>query len=469
MDMPVFQDLTVLRAQVYNIRRVRFVDITPTDTVTKISGKNMQGKSSFLQAIEWLFGGKVKIKSLEPIHRGQQIGRVYVELGKAGGPVELQVTLTLRKKDDGEFVHSLTVEAPNGASWSAGQTLLDSLRGDLTFDPSSFLKMEPKQKFEALRQFVDYDFDEHKRLQDEDYEQRRQINQKKDGARKAAALIEVPDDTPDEPIDVSALVQQLKEAGEFNTQLVRRANNRQNKRNEADQLVKQAQQNRERAAELRAQADALDRAADEALEQAKAIDKLIADAPPLPERIDVEAIQQKIDNANEINKAVANKQRKQQLIQEADEHERQSDELTARMAERENAKRAAVAKAHLPVDGLGFADDHITLNGFPLEEASTAELCDACTAIAMALNPTLKIILIRNGNDLDQDMRARIAQRAAEKGYRVFMECVDDGSSERITIENGIVKGTEIPEPDAIQPPLPKTRARAKRSQEAQP
>src|SRR5690606_38291441 len=136
-------------------------------------------------------------------------------------------------------------------------------------------------------------------------------------------------------------------------------------------------------------------------------------------------------------------------------------ELTARMAERENAKRAAVAKAHLPVDELGFADDHITLNGFPLEEASTAELCDACTAIAMALNPTLKIIVIRNGNDLDHDMRARIALRRSGEVHRVFMACTEEGSSERMTLETGIVKGTENPEPDAIQPPLPKTRARA--------
>lgn len=465
-----FHDLTVLRAQVYNIKRVRFIDITPTDgPVTVISGRNRQGKSSFLQAIEWLFGGKVKIKSLEPIHRGQQIGRIYVELGKAGGPVELQITCTLRKKDDDEIVHSLTVEAPNGATWSAGQTLLDSLRGDLTFDPVTFLRMDPKQQFDALRPFVDYDFDEHKRLQDADYEERRRINREKERARKAAETIVVPPDTPDEPIDVSALAQELKEAGEFNTQIVRRANNRQIKRNESETLKQQAQQHRDRAAELRAQADELDRQADAKLEEAAAIDKLIADAPPLPEPKNVEAIQKKIDAAAAINRAVADKQRKKQLSTEADEYERQSDELTARMAERENAKREAIAKAHLPIDGLGFGDGYLTLNGFPLADASQAELIDACTAIAMALNPTLKLILIRDGNALDSEMRDRIAQHAAKHGYRIFIERVEAESSESITIENGVVQGTEVPDPDEIDPPLPKVRSRTRRAQEAQP
>jgi len=454
MGIPQFNDLTVLRMQVMNVKRARLIDITPTEVITKIAGKNRQGKTSFMNGVEWLFGGKAKIQ-MEPIHRGQQVGRLYAELGKEGGPVELLVTRTLRMVDDVEWTTSVTIETPSGATFGKAQTLLDALAGNLSFDPSLFWKMKPREQFDALRSFVpDYDFDLNKSLNDGDYKKRTDINRDADKALKAASLILVRQGTPDEPIDVSELGAQLEAAGEHNTQIVRRRNNRTIKQNEADALRVQAESHRRRAAQLRAEADEQDVLAEQTLVDATAIDQMIAEAPDLPEPKSTEAIRRQIDDANVINAAVAEKQRKARLIAEAKEYEWQSDELTARMVEREQAKRDAIAKGHLPVDGLGFGDGCITLNGFPLDQASTAESIDACVSIAMALNPTLKVILIRDGSSLDSEMRERIALRAGEKGYRVFMECVDNEGGERITIEDGVVKGAPPPpEEDAASRP----------------
>jgi len=520
MSVPQFRDLTILRAQIMNVKRARFIDITPTDVVTKIAGKNKQGKSSYLQGIEWLFGGKAIIE-MEPVRRGQQVGRMYAELGKAGGPVELLVTRTITMVDDVEWTTSLTVETPAGATFGKEQTLLESLAGDLTIDPSAFLKMEPAKQFNAVRSWVDYDFDMHKALYDGDFKKRTGINGDADKARKAASVIIVPADTPDRPIDEAALIAELEKAGTDNIQLERRRNNRQTKRNEHSTLVSDAQSATERAAKHRTEAQAgfeaaikelgavhesaqqaaraayeaaletarlaavaartsaenvktkalneaveADNTAAQATRRADDIAALLAGAEDLPKEVDTTLIKERIAEAKRINILVAERLRRDSLLDDANTFQAASDEITARIAEREQAKRAAIAKAHLPVDGLGFGDGALTLNGFPLEQASTAESIDACVAIAMALNPTLKVILIRDGSSLDSEMRERIALRAGEKGYRVFMECVDNEGGERITIEDGVVKGAEpMPENMALST---RKAARAKAKSPAQ-
>lgn len=98
-----------------------------------------------------------------------------------------------------------------------------------------------------------------------------------------------------------------------------------------------------------------------------------------------------------------------------------------------------LAGVKFPVPGMSFAEKGITLNGFPFENASSAEQIRASFAIAMAQNPRLRIALVRQGSLLDEDGKLLLAQVAADHDAQVWVECVSNGEKVGIVIEDGAV------------------------------
>jgi len=98
----------------------------------------------------------------------------------------------------------------------------------------------------------------------------------------------------------------------------------------------------------------------------------------------------------------------------------------------------------MPIDGLSLGLDGILYNGIPFDQLSGAQSLRVSTAMAMAMNPTLKIVLIRDGSLLDKDNLKVISDMAKDKEYQVWIECVDDGSGKpAIYIEDGEIKKGE--------------------------
>ena len=60
-------------------------------------------------------------------------------------------------------------------------------------------------------------------------------------------------------------------------------------------------------------------------------------------------------------------------------------------------------------------------------------------AIAMAMNPTLRVISIREGSFLDQEGLRTIAEMAREKGYQVWVEDNRSTDPMAIVMEDGSV------------------------------
>src|SRR5262249_30133280 len=87
-------------------------------------------------------------------------------------------------------------------------------------------------------------------------------------------------------------------------------------------------------------------------------------------------------------------------------------------------KKELLGAAKFPIDGLGLSDNGVTWNGLPLEQASASEQLRISVAIALALNPTLRVLLVRNGNLLDDDNLKALAEQAEEAKAQVWMEFV---------------------------------------------
>ncbi len=420
--------MKIVQLQAENVKRLKAVTITPDGNIVEITGRNGQGKSSVLDAIWWALSGTTHIQAV-PIRKGENEARIRLDLG------EIKVTRTFRAREDKTFTTSIVVENTEGARYPSPQRMLDSLLGALSFDPLAFTRMDGKAQMETLKRFVTgIDFDAIEKANKADFDRRTDVNRQARTLRAQAIGIAVPEDAPAERVDDAALVEEMQRAGEHNALVERRKANR-------DTFLADTQRLEARAADLRAQAqELLDEAAD-VDERAAERRRQIAAAEPLPEPIDTAALRERIDDARTINAAVALREQRQRIEAEAAEAEAQAAALTKAMEERAAQKRDAIAKAALPVPGIGFGEDEILLDGVPFDQASSAEQLRTSVAIAMAANPKLRVIRVQDGSLLDEEAMRILAEMAAEADYQVWIEVVQSGRSAAIVIEDGAVRG----------------------------
>jgi energy-coupling factor transporter ATP-binding protein EcfA2 len=451
--------MKIVRLDIENIKRVVAVSITPEGHLVEITGKNGAGKTSTLNAIWWALGGRDTVQE-QPIRKGADEGRVDLVLD------DYLVTRIFTRPKDGSapFTTRLEVKRRDGTPVNKPQTTLDSFLGELTFDPLAFLRMDPDERFELLRSFVpDVDFAEIERQHKADYDQRTDVNRRAKEARTQAQAIPADMGITGEPIDTAAMVDDLERAGLHNTEIAERKARRDKAAAEIESLRADARRMRMEAEKLRKSADELDRYADERVTRATGLDEKLKAAEPLPEPVDTAALREAIAQANATNVKIEQRDRRLERMKEAQAFEKESASLTARMEARAQQAAAAIARATIPVEGISFGDlgsRAILLGGVPFEQASDSQQLRASIDMAIAKNPKLKVILVRDGSLLDHDSLKLVAERAAETDVQVWMERVTEGGPGGFVIEDGKLKS--VPEPEAEKREVSRPRRSAK-------
>lgn len=428
--------MKIIQLTAENLKRLVAVEIRPDGNMVQISGKNGAGKTSVLDSIWWALCGARTIQSA-PIRKGANQAKIRLDMG------EIIVTRTFKREKEGEgFTTKLEVV---GNVKGSPQTMLDSLLDSLAFDPLKFARMDPEEQFEALKRFApDVDFDKIAGAQSIDMSSRKEINRKAKEARVLADQIEIPASAPTERIDETALVQQLADAGKHNSDIQVRAENRKNAGATIDR-------NRQRAADMRQQAAEIIRNAEALEAESRELEEKLAAAPPLATSIDIAELQARIAAARKSNELFARRQTKAQYERDADKFEKESKALTDQMARREQEKLDAIAKAKLPIESLTFGEGVVLLNGVPFDQASDAEQLKASCALAMAGNPQLRVIRVRDGSLLDTDSLELLARMAEERDYQVWVETVGAGKTGFI-LEDGHLLQRETEEQQAELP-----------------
>lgn len=412
--------LRVVKLEVERFKRIRAVEITPdpnSSTVT-IAGRNAQGKSSVIDAIWAALSGAAAVKgtsTTRPIRDGENSARVTVDLG------DIVVTRTW----SGEKT-ALKVESKDGAKYSSPQRMLDEMVGRLSFDPLAFASLPAKDQQSELLGLVELPFDpavlagQRKSAFDERTDAGRTVKQLKG---QLDGFPEIGDDVPDEPVSVAALVAELDTARELEVSIEVANDEIATARNilaETHRAISELHEKENRWLEK--------------LEETKA--RLAG----LPDRIDIEPIRSRIDNAETINAGVRRKQERQQVLDQLEDWREKQDALTARIADLDKTREAGLAAAEFPVPGLGFDDNGVTLDGVPFAQASAAEQLRVSVAMAMALNPKVRIIRITDGSLLDSENLALIEEMAGANGFQVWIERVDESGAVGVVIEDGEVK-----------------------------
>jgi hypothetical protein len=429
--------MKIISLQAENFKKLVAVEIKPDGNFVQITGKNGQGKTSTLDAI-WVALAGMSAAPSQPIRKGATAARIRLDLG------EVIVTRHFKAGIDETFTTQLTVESAQGARYPSPQKMLDSLLGALSFDPLAFSRMEAKDQFNALTKFVpDVDFAAIDAANKREYDARTDVNRKAKEARSAADSIKITSE-PKASVDESELVEKMRQAGEHNTGIEKRKANREKIADQIADGKKRIQAIHQQISEWQKQIDVAEQSIKDESNLVGAFETKLADAPPLPDPVDTAVLADLINDAREVNATHArwveqSKQRKM-LLETAESFATQSGVLTKSIEDRTTAKLAKIAAAKLPIEGIGFGDGMVLLNDLPFDQASDAEKLRASVAIAMAANPKLPVVLIRDGSLLDEDGLRMVAEMADTRGAQVWIERVSNAGGVGIVLENGSVK-----------------------------
>ena len=150
-------------------------------------------------------------------------------------------------------------------------------------------------------------------------------------------------------------------------------------------------------------------------------------------------IQEKINNAEKNNDAAREKEKFTVENKKLIAMRENSAGLSVKIEQCDKEKAKMIAKAKLPVEGVGFGDGFVTFNGVPLDQASSAEQLRVSISVAMSMNPKLRVIRIQDGSLLDSDSMKMIEDMAVDKGFQFWVEQVDETGKVGVVIEDGHV------------------------------
>jgi hypothetical protein len=394
--------LKIIQLKAENIKRIKAIEINPSDNTVIISGENGQGKSSVLDSIWLALNVSEANKEISaPIRNGEDKAKSVIDLG------DIKVTRTWTSK--GTY---LKVEPKEIVSkYGGAQSVLDAFIGKLSFDPMEFIKLPDKEQRDMLLKLVDIGIDldawEVKRKQV--YDERTDVNrQLKEYQIKVDSVPAITDDTPDKEMNIQLILIEYENARQTEDRKLQAKNRILEIDNEIIELSN---------------------------ERIKLKDSIrIMPTYDLPE------IQNRLNNSEQINKNVRSLKQYTSDTLAFETYQKNVETLNSRLEQMDKQKNDAIESANFPISGLGFSDSGVTYNNIPISQIATSEQIKVSMSIAMALNPNLRVIIIKEGSLLDHKNLELVKQMVKDKDYQLWIECVDDSGKLGIVIEDGQVK-----------------------------
>lgn len=429
--------MKIIQLTAKNVKRLKAVEIRPEGNVVVIGGRNGQGKSSVLDAITYALGGK-ETHCRRPVRDGEEKAEVICDLGD----------LVVKRTFTAEGGSAVYVSNAEGARFTSPQGVLDRLVGHLTLDPLEFSRMQPAQQAETLRKLSGLHFDDLDARRREAYEERTAVNREGKAIKSRFDALPHHQDAPASEVSSAEVLAELDAA---RTQQAANAH----QRARASQLRQEAAAARMRAddkvaaiadleqqlARMRDEAQLAILAAHEATTDAETA---MANADALVD-VDDAPIRARLDGLEAANRKFRENAERERQEKALEALRAKSAALTEAIQACDTERAERIAKAAIPVPGLGFdAEGFLTLNGVPFDQASSAERMRVSVAMGMAANPKLRVLLIRDGSLLDEDSLRLVGELAAEHDAQVWIERVEDDDHVGVVIEDGQVASAQV-------------------------
>ena len=426
--------LQLLKAEIKNFKNIDYKEIEILGKSFFITGSNQQGKSSFLQAL--MSPLDVSYIPIDPIMQGEEKGYIKLKIGGEleGEEVEYKVEMYFtQEKKRGRLVlfDKEGTQIKDGA-----RGILDGIIGNLGFNIMSFIKLGTtdsgkvsvsgvKEQIKILEDLMDQEDLKKiyalKHEYDKKYSERTDLN--KEVKRLETEYTTKKAVFSQEDIDLYSVEKKAEDV----TAKIEKANKINGIIDQSNQFIedysaKQAKAD-EAIAEVEAKLEEL-----KTLKQTHIDQKVKVDAYLLknPKKIDMDLLTKEMNSISDHNvkvKEVANLE-----VMNADHAKKKAEweTLDARLKTIEKDKKEIFATTKMPVKGLSFDDNVVTYNGLPLSDGniSTSQLIGIGLKIGMALNPNLKVMVIKDGSLLDNKTMSFALDMCEKKGYQLFIETV---------------------------------------------
>ncbi len=409
--------MKILHLAIKNLRAIKSFEIAVDPNVVMLNGKNGSGKSTVLDAVALAFrGGKMEaVRGM--ISHGEEKSEVVAVTEK------WTVKRVFTKKSQRLEVLGRDAEG-NPLHYASQQAMLNSVLGDLSFDPLGFMSAAPGAQAKVLLSMAGVDLEEYKGRCVAIYDERTVVN--REVSRLQGKIDLMPTTAPGLPAretPVADVADSLRRGEENLDTWARQRDALAIEMNAANQAVDDTRDNARAAQE--AYEDAMNAAA-ELKEQVN----FHANRTPAPEVVaDVEALRERLKTQEATNQAIRNAAARRESVAEIEKATCESERLTAELERLGAEQRSKLEQAELPLPGLAVEQGTVLFRGTPICELSMGEKIRVSTAVAIALNPTLRVIFVRDASLLDAEGKRIVMEMAAQSGHQVWMESVSDNAA----------------------------------------
>lgn len=407
----------LLGLRVENYKRVELVEIAfdPAGGVVALMGENEAGKTSVIDALVSAIAGRKMPKVTKAVRGDADKATIIATFD------DLVITRIFKANGTTQII----LKTPEGRPVADPEETMRRLYSHVALDPLAFSRLNEADQIATLLGLIGFDpsqldteFDERFKQRTGEKARAKSLSNQLDAMPPARAGV------PAEETPVAQLATEL---------------DRQTQHNQLIQTGTTAVAQRQRTLD---DARTTLAAATLAVENAKnAFDTETIVLGRLGEITDLTPIREQLNSVDELNAAVRSRKATAKLAGELKDATVLVSSSDARLVAIKAEKQAALAAVQMPVPGLkiNLETNTLELHGEAFADASTGVKIRTGSAIAMALNPDLALIIIRDASLLDQGNRAVIDELAKANEFTVLCEFADTNSPTGVVLVDGFV------------------------------
>lgn len=425
------------KISIKNFLGIQEVELKADGKWNVIKGKNGQGKTSILKAIEMAFKGKIG-KDIQLIYGDEKKAEILIDLDQ----FSIQRTITNRTSE-------LTIENDQGFKMDKPQDFLNKMIGNFSFNPIEFTYLPEKDKTAYLLTILDIkltkeelekmihteiDFDtdaEGLELMDETekyfYEERTMKN--REIKAKQGALAEFSDQNKEMDVmglrkfDPKKIEKKREEYSEVRAEYERGKAHNENRVRLQDEI-------RELEEVIKAAQEKLAVKQKEIKTPDIDLDAITGKGTKIREDLSLlEAQEKEVEEFKQYQKLEQEKIHLQEEGQTIDE--------VVKMLQKD-IKSDLMSKAKMPIKGLTYEDGIFQIKGKNINNLSESEKLKVSLDIAKALNKDFKLICIDGAEKMDPESWKELEKEVKKGDFQFFVTNVH--ATDGVEVKGGKIK-----------------------------
>lgn len=436
------QGLKILKAEIKNFKQLTHLDVDFGGRSATIMGKNEVGKSGFIQAI--CSSLDASVIPMEPIQEGEERAQVEIKIGGVLGGEMVQYTLATYFTEANKKGRVVIMDGEDTVL-TGGRNLIDSIVGNIGFDIFEFIKLGKTPQGRPSEKGVREQIDILKELMPlEGLEALHEVEVKATALADERSSINtdikyltenLKHDLSDEEIekfskkkDAQPIKDKMSKIGDE----IEAWNLQATKKKKCDEYVREA------PGDIESIEKEIKELQDTLAESKRKLAKAKISAPIYakyfvdnPEKPSISKLQEELEGIASHNSSCDIVKELDEMNEALRDNKERYEAKGLALKEIKNEKKEVFSKFPLPVANLEFDENTITYKGLPLngEQINTASLIGIGVKISMAMNPNLRLMIIKDGSLLDASMTKTVLKMCDKYDYQLLIEKVSEDQS----------------------------------------